>query len=57
MTQVIAAALAPTDPSAADKSVASTASSYMQKAIADKYKNNNKVLNETSVNKFIPVYA
>ena len=57
MTQVIAAALAPADPSAADKSVASTASSYMQKAIADKYKNNNKVLNETSVNKFIPVYA
>ena len=57
MTQVIAAALAPADPSAADKSVASTASSYMQKAISDKYKNNNKVLNETSVNKFIPVYA
>lgn len=56
MTQVIAAALAPADPSSADKSVASTANSYMQKAISEKYKSNNKPL-KNSVNNFISLYA
>ena len=44
MNQIIAAALAPADPSSQDRGVASSANSYIQKAVAEIYSNSKKVL-------------
>ena len=48
MTQITAAALAPSDPSPQDRSVASTASSYIQKAVAEIYTNTQKIFSNNS---------
>lgn len=52
MTQIIAAALAPSDPSPQDRSVASSANSYIQKAVAEIYSNNQNSIYTESDNSF-----